>query len=99
MNIRRILPAHIIPYRMSLNAILITLLGIMFFLGGLIVAALYSQRFLGMGMVLTSVGCVCCGLTDGFVDATARGYSFKRVGVVSFAIGIPIVAFSAYRMS
>jgi hypothetical protein len=84
---------------MSLNAILITLLGAVFFIGGLIVAVLSSQRILGFGMILIAVGCVCCGLTDGFVDATARGYSFKRVGVVAFAVGVPIVVFSAYRLT
>ena len=84
---------------MSLNAILVSLLGIVFFVGSIIIAIISTQRFLGVGMLFTSVGCICCGLTDGFADTTARGHSFKRVGVVAFAVGIPIVAFSAYRLS
>jgi len=82
----------------SLNAVLISLLGIVFLLGGIAAVAYYALYVLGFGLLSTALGCVCCGLTDGFTERSHRGFIFKRIGGGALIVGVPILFYSAYRM-
>jgi hypothetical protein len=87
-----------LPINFSLNAVLILLLGAIFLIGGAYFIFTPWMRVLGFGMLSTALGCIFCGLTDGFADVTPRGIAFRKVGVVAFFIGVPVLAYSAYRM-
>jgi hypothetical protein len=87
-----------LPRYFSLNAILILLLGGVFLVGGLYLILNPSMRIMAVGMLATAIGCICCGLTDGFTDATPRGHALKKVGAAAFVVGVPILAYSSYRM-
>lgn len=87
-----------LPMNFSLNAILILLLGAVFLIGGLYFALLPWARILAFGMLSTAVGCICCGLTDGFTDATPRGHMLKKIGATGFFIGLPILIYSSYKL-
>jgi hypothetical protein len=89
----------ILPMNFSLNAILIILLGLVFLLGGVYFFVFSGMRFLGFGMFSTALGCICCGLTDGFTDPTPRGSLLKRVGGIAFIIGVPILIYSGYKLA
>jgi len=70
------------------------------FLGGgaYVIVTMPYMRLLGVGLLITGFGCICCGLTDGFTDPTPRGIALRRVGAAAFIIGVPVLAYSAYRM-
>ena len=87
-----------LPVNFSLNAVLILLLGGVFLIGGVYFIMNPWMRILGLGMLSTAVGCICCGFTDGFTDATPRGQMFKKVGAVAFIIGVPVLVYSSYKV-
>jgi hypothetical protein len=91
--------AMLMPANFSLNAVLILILGAMFFFGGVYFAVFMALRLMAFGMFATAVGCVCCGLTDGFTDATPRGSLLKRLGAAAFIIGIPILIYTGYQFA
>ena len=86
-----------LPITFSLNAILILILGLVFLFGGLYFVITPWARIMGFSMLATALGCICCGLTDGFTDVTPRGIALRKVGVVAFVVGVPVLAYSAYR--
>ena len=86
-----------LPINFSLNAILILILGVIFAIGGVYFALNPWSRILGLSMLVTAIGCICCGLTDGFTDVTPRGIMFRKVGIVAFFVGVPVLAYTAYR--
>ena len=86
-----------LPIHFSLNAILVLILGVVFLIGGVYFIVTPWARIMGISMLSTALGCICCGLTDGFTDVTPRGIALRKVGVVAFLVGIPILAYSAYR--
>ena len=53
-------------------------------------------RVLGAGLIFFGLGCLFCGLTDGFTDPTPRGYAFRKLGFGAYLIGIPILAYATY---
>ena len=81
----------------TLNAILVLALGVVFFVGGVYFIFTPYLRVLAIGMLALASGCVCCGLTDGFTDVSPKGQLLRRFGYVSFLVGIPIVGYSVYR--
>ena len=87
-----------LPMNFSLNAVLVLILGMVFLAGGIYFFVFAGLRILGIGMLMTAVGCICCGLTDGFTDPTPRGSFFKRTGAGAFILGIPILAYASYRL-
>lgn len=89
---------NLIPIRLSLNAALISLLGAVFFLLSIYVLVFYGMYALAFSLAATAVGCICCGLTDGFLLAHRRDYALRRIGLLAFAVGLPLLAFSVYRM-
>ena len=89
----------ILPVQFSLNAILMLGLGLVFLGGGFYVILFMPYlRLMGVGMLLTGIGCVCCGLTDGFTDPTPRGIALRRFGAAAFVVGVPLLAYFGYRM-
>ena len=84
--------------RLSLNSALIILLGIVFLLAALYAFAFSGMYILPVGLSFTAVGCICCGLTDGFNISRGHGHQYTRIGLLAFAIGLPILALSVYRM-
>ena len=86
-----------LPFNFSLNAILILILGVVFLIGRVYLVLAPWWRILGFGMLSTAVGCICCGLTDGFTDPTPRGSMLKRAGGAALIIGVPVMIYSAYK--
>ena len=87
----------IMPINFTLNAILILALGVVFLIvGGYFIFT--PLRILAVGMFALASGCICCGLTDGFSDVSARGMLLRRFGIISFLVGIPLVGYSVYRL-
>jgi hypothetical protein len=87
----------IFPANASLNAILISLLGVVFLIGGVYFFISPGGRILGFGMLVTAVGCICCGLTDGFTELVPPGPALKRLGAAAFIIGLPILIYGGYK--
>lgn len=85
------------PINFTLNAILILALGVVFLIGAGYFLLNPFTRVMGIGMLATASGCICCGLTDGFTDVSPRGQLLRRLGIISFIVGLPIVGYSAYR--
>lgn len=83
----------------SLNSWLIILIGLGFFFGGLYHFIYYYDRIFSFGLVITGIGFTLFGYTDGFKDPTPRGMLLYRIGIISFMIGVPIVAYGAYQMA
>jgi hypothetical protein len=83
----------------SLNSVLISMLGIVFLFIGTYIFVAVDQQVFGIGMAATALGCMFCGMTNGFADRSPRGYAYRRLGMVAFAIGIPVIAISAWRLS
>ena len=86
------------PPNFSWNAVLILILGALFLFGGLYTITVPLMRILGVGMLATAAGCICCGLTDGFTDSTPRGMLVRRVGIVAFIIGVPVLGYAAFQI-
>ena len=86
-----------LPFNFSLNAVLIVILGVVFLIGGAYFTLRPWSRMLGLSMVATAVGCICCGLTDGFTDPTPRGSMLKRAGGAALLVGVPVMIYSAYK--
>jgi len=82
----------------TFNSWLVLVVGIGFLLGGLYCWFTLNNRLLAVGMVMTGIGWVLMGLTDGFTDPTPRGKLFFRLAIVAFMVGVPLVAYHAYRM-
>jgi hypothetical protein len=85
------------PINFTLNAILILALGLVFLAAGVYFALSPFMRIPALGMFALASGCICCGLTDGFSDVSARGLLLRRFGFISFLVGIPLVGYSVYR--
>jgi hypothetical protein len=88
----------LLPIQFSLNAVLILVIGVVFLAGGLYAIRIPYMRFLGVGLLATAFGCICCGLTDGFSDPTPRGTLLRRLGAGGFIIGVPILIYTVYGM-
>jgi hypothetical protein len=85
-----------LPINFSLNAVLILILGVIFLLGGVYFVLLPWYRLLGLSMLATAVGCICCGLTDGFTNVTPLGTKLRKIGVVAFIVGVPVLVYTTY---
>lgn len=85
------------PINFTLNAALILALGTVFLAAGIYFALNPYMRIVAVGMFALALGCVCCGLTDGFSDISPRGLLLRKFGFVAFLIGIPIVAYSLFN--
>jgi hypothetical protein len=83
---------------LSLNSWLVMLIGLVFLLGGIYHGLFYRDRMLSAGMVTFGVGFLFLGLTDGFSDPTPRGKLLYRIAIISFIVGIPILALEAWQM-
>jgi len=83
---------------LSLNSWLVMLVGLVFLLGGIYHGLFYRDRMLSAGMVTFGVGFLFLGLTDGFSDPTPRGKLLYRIAIISFIVGIPILALEAWQM-
>ena len=91
--------AMMLPIKFTLNALLVTLLGFVFLIGGvysLVFARLYMLAF---GCLMTALGCICCGLTDGFTDSSPSGFVLKRIGAAALFVGLPVLFYSTYRLT
>ena len=86
-----------IAFNITLNAVLVLALGVLFLAGGVYFLSVPHLRILGVGMLALASGCVCCGLTDGFADVSPLGLMLRRFGFISFLVGIPVVGYSVYR--
>ena len=85
------------PINITLNAILILALGLVFMLAGMYFVMIPYTRIVALGMFALTLGCVCCGLTDGFTDISPRGLLLRKFGFVAFLVGIPIVGYSLFN--
>jgi hypothetical protein len=74
------------------------LIGLVFLLGGIYHGLFYRDRMLSAGMVTFGVGFLFLGLTEGFSDPTPRGKLLYRIAIISFIVGIPILALEAWQM-
>lgn len=86
-----------LPFSLTLNAVLVLALGMVFLAGGIYFLFMPFFRVLAVGMFALASGCVCCGLTDGFTDVSPTGQLLRRFGFISFLVGIPLVGYSVYR--
>jgi len=87
------------PFRLTLNAVLILGLGLVMGALSLYMAMRSYTRMLAVGLFVTGLACILCGLTDGFADVTPRGVAMRKVGVISFVIGLPILIYSPNVLS
>ena len=85
------------PINITLNAVLILALGLVFFAAGIYFILNPFMRIVAVGMFALAFGCLCCGLTDGFSDISPRGLLLRKFGFVAFLVGVPIVGYSVYR--
>jgi hypothetical protein len=86
------------PANYSMNAVLILVLGAVFLFGSGYYALFGNNRIMAFGMFAVAIGCICCGLTDGFTDPSPRGSLFKRLGAVGFVVGVPVLVYTVYKM-
>lgn len=84
---------------LSLNSWLVMIIGLVFLLGGIYHGIFFHDRVLSAGMVSFGTGFLLLGLTEGFSDPTPRGKLFYRIAIISFIIGIPILALEAWQMA
>ena len=83
---------------LSLNSWLVMIIGLVFFIGGIYHGLFYYDRVLSAGMVASGIGFLFLGLTEGFSDPTPRGKLLYRIAIISFIVGIPILALAAWQM-
>jgi hypothetical protein len=83
---------------LSLNSWLVMLIGLVFLLGGIYHGLFYRDRMLSAGMITFGIGFLFLGLTEGFSDPTPRGKLLYRIAIISFIVGIPILALEASQM-
>ena len=73
-------------------------LGVLFLVGGAYMGLSFAyMRMMAAGLIITGIGCIFCGLSDGFTDPTPRGVAFRKIGFAAFIIGVPILAYASYR--
>ena len=86
---------------LTFNSILWILMG----LGCLIAGGYYGWEFrraitrmfpLPGGLLLLGLAMSLCGLTNGFTDQSAWGRKFRKLGTLSFIIGLPLLAYGVY---
>ena len=87
-----------LPFDLTLNALLMILIGVVCLIAGIYAATLPGLRTLAVGLVLTAVGNFLFGFTDGFSDSSPRGRMLFKIGVISYLGGIPIIVYSVYPM-
>ena len=56
-----------------------------------------SSRFHSVGFMLTGVGNILFGATNGFTDMTPLGQKLYRLALLAYAGGIPLIGYFLYR--
>ena len=56
-----------------------------------------SHRFHSVGFVLTGVGNILFGATNGFTDMTPIGQKLYRLALLAYAGGVPLIGYFLYR--
>ena len=88
---------------LTFNSIIWILLG----LGCLILGGYYgweirrniSRMFpLPFGLLLTGLAMTLCGLTNGFTDQSLWGRNLRKLGILCFLAGLPLLGYGVYRI-
>ena len=87
------------PLPTSFNSWLLIAIGLAFVIGGFVHVVMFRGRLFSIGLVATGVGLTILGLTEGFADPTPRGKLLYRIAIISFVVGVPIVAYGAYQLA
>ncbi len=88
-----------IPFTLSLNTVLMVLIGGAFIVFSMYHGLFFRDRLATIGLFATGIGCTFLGLTDGFTDPTPRGKVLYKIAVVAFVVGLPILAKTAWEMA
>jgi hypothetical protein len=85
-----------LAFQPTLNSILMIFIGLaMVALSVLLMFT--SRRFHGIGFLLTGIGNVLFGFTNGFTDMTPLGQKLYRLALLAYAAGIPLIGYFLYR--
>lgn len=82
----------------TFNKIIMMVIGLGFAASGIWFIISPGSRIAGVGLVLTGIGNVLFGLTDGFADMSPNGRIFYRIAILAYCAGLPILAYSIFKL-
>lgn len=84
-------------FQPTFNSILMIFIGLALIAFGVFLALSPSRRFHAVGFMLTGVGNILFGATNGFTDMTPMGQKLYRLALLAYAGGLPLVGYFLYR--
>ena len=84
-------------FQPTFNSILMIFVGLALIAFGVWLALSPAGRFHAIGFLLTGIGNILFGATNGFTDMTPIGQKLYRLALLAYAGGIPLIGYFLYR--
>lgn len=85
------------PISWNLKNIVVMLVGLgLFAWGGWLGLSAYTRLF-GMGLALVGLATMALGVTGGFMDTSPATATISKLGMLAYAIGVPIVVYGIWH--
>lgn len=81
-----------LPFQITLNSVLMVLIGLGLMAFGVWLALRQGSRIDGTGFFFTGIGNILFGITNGFTNMSSTGRLLYRLALVAYLIGIPLIA-------
>lgn len=85
-----------ISFQPTFNSIVMILIGLAM-IGLSVLLLLTSRRFHAVGFLLTGIGNILFGATNGFTDMTPMGQKLYRLALLAYIGGIPLMGYFLYN--
>ena len=81
---------------LTFNSVMWILIGVGLFAASIVEVRMMRIYAMAIGMIFLGIGCILCGITNGFTLYTPAGHLMRKAGVLSFLIGIIPTAYYVY---
>ena len=85
-------------FSLTLNSVVWLLIGLSSIVYGGYAGYRMRMYPFAFGLLCLGVGCICCGLTNGFTDPAPKTYLLRKFGKVALIIGVPITLYFTYLL-
>jgi hypothetical protein len=83
-------------YNLNLNSIIWVILGLSSSVYGIYNGYKFRLYPFAAGLILLGIGCICCGLTNGFTDQFPHSRLLRKFGALALILGLPITIYYFY---
>ena len=83
-------------YNLNLNSIIWVGLGLSSSVFGFYNAYIFRRYPFAVGLILLGIGCICCGLTNGFTDQFPHSRLLRKIGSLALILGLPPTIYYFY---